>query len=37
MAHYVQERHEKLGPVVLTIFFCYLGILGGAYLVAQLF
>lgn len=37
MAHPIQEREAKLLPVVLTIFGCYICIIIGGYLVAQLF
>jgi hypothetical protein len=31
------DREAKLLPVVVSIFFCYIAIMVGAYLVAQLF
>ncbi len=31
------EREAKLLPVVITIFFCYVGIMVGAYLIGGLF
>lgn len=34
--HYAQHREARLLPVVCTIFACYVCIVIGAYLVAQL-
>ncbi|MFM1895502.1 MAG: hypothetical protein RLZZ385_576 [Pseudomonadota bacterium] len=37
MAHTTQERDAKLLPVAVAIFACYVCIVVGGYLVAQLF
>jgi len=37
MGAYVQERHEKLGPVALKIFACYVSIMLIGYVVGGLF
>lgn len=37
MAEHVQERHEKLGPVVLKIAACYVAIMTIGVLVGGLF
>ena len=37
MAEYVQERHEKLAPVVLKIVACYVAILAVGVVVGGLF
>lgn len=37
MGAHVQERHEKLGPVALKIFACYVSIMLIGYVVGGLF
>jgi len=37
MGEHAQEREAKLVPVVLSIFGCYVAIVVGSYLIAQLF
>ena len=37
MGHATQERDARLLPVALTIFGCYIGIMVGGYLIAQVF
>jgi len=37
MGEYVQERHEKLGPVALKILACYVVIMLVGYGVGSLF
>ena len=37
MSEHVQERHEKLGPVVLKIVGCYVAIMLFSWVVGSLF